>query len=289
MKPAPFVYLRPTSLDELLEMVRATPETGKLLAGGQSLVPLLNMRLARPGHLIDMNFVDGLDTIEERDGRLRIGTMARQRDLELHPLAAEHAPLAVEALHHVAHVQIRHRGTVGGNLAHADPASELPAVMRCLDAVFVARGPDGERRVGVDDFFVGLFTTSLREDEVLVAIEVPVRGPGVGWAFEEFARRRGDFALAGVAATVTARDGQIARARVCLSGVAGVPHRATGAEQRLAGAGVDDEAALRQAAHAAVEGLEPSGDLEAPPGYRLALAQELTRRAVRRAAQRSVT
>lgn len=287
MKPAPFVYLRPTTVAEALEMVGAAGDSGKILAGGQSLVPLLNMRLARPGHLIDLNFVDGLDGIEDADGWLRIGAMVRQRDLELSPLAAARVPLAVEALGHVAHVQIRHRGTVGGNLAHADPSSELPAVMRCLDAVFVARGPDGERRIDAADFFAGVFTTALADDELLTHVEVPPRPPGRGEAFEEFARRRGDFALVGVAAAVDVADGRIEQARLCLAGVSMRPHRATAAEQALAGADVADESALRAATEAAVSGLDPATDLEAPPEYRLALAQELVRRAARRATQRA--
>lgn len=284
MKPAPFVYLRPATVDSALEMLRATGDSGKLLAGGQSLIPLLNMRLARPGHLIDLNFVPGLDQIEEVDGVLRIGAMVRQRDLELSPLTRAHAPLIVTALSHVSHVQVRHRGTVGGNLAHADPASELPAVMRCLGARFVVRGARGERRVGADEFFVGLFSSAVAPDELLTHIEVPSQGGRATWAFEEFSRRRAWRALAGVAVDLVVEGGTIAQARIALSGVHTTPHRATAAEELLVGCAIDDAKGFRAASEAAVEGLDPSPDPEAPTDYRLALAKEMTRRTIGAAA-----
>jgi len=286
MKPAPFVYLRPSTVDAALEMLRATGDSGKLLAGGQSLIPLLNMRLARPGHLIDLNFVPGLDRIEERDGVLRVGAMVRQRDLELHPLTRAHSPLVVAGLGHVSHVQVRHRGTVGGNISHADPASELPTIMRCLDAVLVIRGARGERRVKAADFFVGLFATAVEPDELLTHIEIPTQGGRTTWAFEEFSRRRGDFALAGVAVDLVVRERVIVEARIALSGVHTTPVRATAAEQLLVGSEVGDGAVARAASEAAVDGLDPSPDLEAPTDYRLALAREMARRTIVAAATR---
>ena len=289
MKPAPFVYLRPTTFEQLLEMLQATAETAKLLAGGQSLIPLLNMRLARPGHLIDMNFLDGLSDVELVGDHLRIGAMVRQRDLELSEVAQRVAPLLVEALGHVAHVQVRHRGTVGGNIAHADPASELPAVMRALDATLLVRGPAGERRIPASEFFVSLFTTSMAETEVLVGMEVPVLRESAGWAFEEYARRRGDFALAAVAAEVVVDDGHLSEVRLCLAGVGATPRRCTEAEAELTGVAVDRvEGPYADAARSATEGLSPSPDLEAPPEYRIALTRELVKRALHRATARAV-
>lgn len=286
MKPAPFVYLRPQHLDELIEMLAATTATGKLLAGGQSLIPMLNMRLARPGHLIDMNFVDGLDEIEDTGTALRLGTMVRQRDAEISSIVAEHAPLMIEALQNVAHVQIRHRGTVGGNLAHADPASELPAVARALEATFIARGPQGKRQIPASDFFVGIFTTALQPEEVLTHVEIPYSPNGMGWAFEEFARRRGDFAIVGVAAGVRLQDEVIQDARLALAGAASTPVRCTEAEELLRGQPADPST-FQAAARAAIEELSPAPDLEASTEYRIALIETLVTRALARASGRA--
>lgn len=288
MKPAPFVYLRPASVEDLIEMVQATEDSGKILAGGQSLLPLLNMRLARPGHLIDANFVPGLSEIDVTDGSLRVGAMVRQRDLELFPAVIRHTPLVSEALGHVAHVQIRHRGTIGGNLAHADPASELPAVMVALDATLVVRGPSGERRIAARDFYVSTFTTAMAWDEVLTHVEVPKADPRSGWAFEEYARRAGDFGLAGVAAQVSIRGHRFTEVRLGLAGVSSVPVRCSEAEGHLVGASIEDPTStIDEAVRSATADLSPTPDLEADTRYRIALVSELMRRALTRALGRA--
>ncbi|HLL82487.1 MAG TPA: FAD binding domain-containing protein, partial [Longimicrobium sp.] len=202
MKPAPFAYHRPDSVEGALALLAEHGYDAKLLAGGQSLVPAMNFRLAAPAVLIDLNRIARLDAIGEAEGGVRIGAMVRQRAAERSALLAERAPLIAETLPYVAHAQIRNRGTMGGSIAHADPAAELPAVMLALGARLLLRGPGGMRTVAADDFFTGLFATALEPEEMLVEIEIPTVAPGTGWAFDEISRRHGDFALAGVGASV---------------------------------------------------------------------------------------
>jgi CO/xanthine dehydrogenase FAD-binding subunit len=204
MKPAPFTYFSPTTLDETLALLAEHGEAGKIIAGGQSLVPTMNFRLAQPASLIDINHVGELFYVNELpDGGLQIGAMTRQRTLEQSPLVAARCPLLAATLPHIAHVQIRNRGTLGGSLAHADPAAELPAVMVALDATFVLRSLRGVRQVPAQAFYIGLFTTELAQDELLTEIRIPARPPRHGWAMTEIARRHGDYALVGAVATVT--------------------------------------------------------------------------------------
>jgi aerobic carbon-monoxide dehydrogenase medium subunit len=250
-----------------------------VLAGGQSLVPLLNFRLARPDHIIDLGRLAALGTVDETPGGLVVGAMVRQSQAERSPAVAARCPLLAAALPWIAHPPIRARGTIGGSLAHADPAAELPSVAVALDATFVAVSTRGRREIAAADFFQAHLTTALEPDELLAAVRFPAAAAGTGAAFCEVSRRRGDFAMAGVAAQVTLADGAIVDARICVSGVAGVPLRCAGSERALlgsrAGAGT-----LRLAADAALDILDPPGDLHATAGYRKHAAGVLLRRAV---------
>ena len=288
MKPPRFDYLAPSSLDEALGLLATHGEEAKVLAGGQSLVPLLNFRLVRPTYLVDLNEIAGLDGIRAGDGRLAIGAMTRQRAVETSAVVREHCPLIAEAMPQIGHVQIRNRGTIGGSLAHADPASELPAVVSALDGELVLRNARGERVLKPEQFFVGYLTTALRPDELLVEARVPVTPPRTGSAFLEFSRRHGDFAIVGVATTVTVDDaGVCTGCAIALTGVAGAPVVPREAARALIGvrptAGAFEDVGRRVS-----EGLAPEGDLHASGDYRKHLAGVLTRRALARAAERAV-
>jgi aerobic carbon-monoxide dehydrogenase medium subunit len=271
-------------LDEALLSLAEAGEDAKILAGGQSLMPLLSLRLARPSALVDLGRVDGLDEIGEENGTVTIGAMARERALERSAVISQKIPLLAAALPLIGHPAIRNRGTVGGSIAHADPAAEIPAVAVALEAEMVIRSVGrGERRVPATDFFQGFFTTALEPDEALVAICFPVAAPGTGVAFLEAARRHGDFAMVGAAATMRSEDGRIADARIALIGVADTPLRRPQAEQALVGAEIGSEP-FEDAAAAAGEGLTPASDLHGTSQYRTHLARVLTRRALERAA-----
>lgn len=288
MKPARFEYVDPATLDEALALLKQYGEDAKLLAGGQSLVPMLNMRLARPAVLIDLNRVAGLAYIREEGAHLAIGAMTRHADVEHSELVARRQPLLAEAMGHIGHIQIRNRGTIGGSLVHADPSAELPAVMVALEATMCITGPAGAREVPAADFFLMYFTTCLQQDEILTAIRVPVLPDGTGWAFEELARRGGDFALAGVACTLTLNaDGLITDCRLGLTGVAMTPVRATEAEALLRGQ-APGEAAFIAAAEAVKGALMPDSDIHATAEYRQELAETLTRRALQKALERAL-
>jgi aerobic carbon-monoxide dehydrogenase medium subunit len=288
MKPAAFEYHRPDTLEEALSLLSAHGYDARPLAGGQSLVPAMNFRLAQPAVLVDLNRIPGLDGIAEADGALRMGAMVRQRAAERSPVVAGRAPLLAEALPWVAHAQIRNRGTVGGSLAHADPAAELPAVMLALGARLTLAGVSGERVVGALDFHTGLFGTALEPEEILVAVEIPFAPPGTGHAFSELSRRHGDFALAGVAATVRVdADGRCADARIALFGVGDGPVLAAGAGAALLGRTPDGEA-VRAAAAAAAAALDPPSDIHASAAYRRHLAEVLVRRTLPRAFERAL-
>lgn len=283
MKPAPFDYARPASVDEAIALLDGGEGGAKILAGGQSLIPTMNFRLAQPSLLVDLADLDELTGIRAgEDGSLWIGAMTRQRTVERSPLVRETAPLLADAMPWVAHPQIRNRGTIGGSLAHADPAAELPAVMVVLNAAMVVRGPDGTRRIPARDFYLGLFTTALEPGEILVAVEVPARPEGSRDAFEEIARRHGDFALAGVAASLTVGpDGRVADASVALLGVDEVPLLSAAATE-LIGRHPDPDA-IAAVAEATAEALDPPGDIHATSDYRRHLAGVLVRRALERA------
>lgn len=275
MKPPPFDYLAAASLDEALSALAEGGEDAKVLAGGQSLIPLLSLRLSYPSLLVDLNGVGELASIERSDGTLRIGSMVRHRTAERSADIREAVPLVSAAMPYIGHVAIRSRGTVGGSLAHADPAAELPAIALALDATFVARSQArGERRIPAVDFFDGYFTTTLEPDEVLCAVELPVQPPGTGVAVEEVSRRHGDFAMVGAVAAVTPSG----EARIGLINVAEKPVRAAEAEQAFA-SGAD----LAEVADLATRDLEPSGDLHASPEYRKKVAGVCVKRALAKA------
>jgi CO/xanthine dehydrogenase FAD-binding subunit len=290
VKPAPFEYHRPETLEEALDLLAETGTDAKALAGGQSLVPAMNFRLARPAMLVDLNRIAALAYTEKNgDGGLRIGAMTRQRAAERSDLVARGAPLLVEALPWIAHPQIRNRGTVGGSLAHADPAAELPAVMVALDARFVLRSRAGARTVPAQHFYTGILSTVLRPDELLIDIQIPPRPPGASAAFVEVARRQGDFALVGVAVELVLGDaGACASARIALLSVGDGPVLATRAMAVLAGR-VIEVAAIEEAARVAADiDIDPPGDIHASPAYRRHLARVLVRRALLEAAKRSL-
>ncbi len=284
MKPAGFRYLRPTTVAEAVDALAEGGGDARPLAGGQSLVPAMNFRLSTPSVLVDLNRIEELAFVRVEDGELRIGAMTRQRAAETSPEVAATAPLLVEALGWVGHPQIRNRGTVGGSLAHADPAAELPAVLLALDGRCRLVGPDGERWVEAVDFYTGLFGTACGEAELLVETALPVAREGEGGAFEEAARRHGDFALAGVAAWIRLdARGRCAEARLGLVGLGPCPVRAEEAAELLTGEAPTADA-VAEAARVLSEEVDPPDDVHATPAYRRRLARALGRRALERAA-----
>ena len=287
MKPAPFAYYDPSTLEEAVSLLDAQGGEAKLIAGGQSLVPLLNMRLARPTAVIDLNRIDGLSYIREEDGGLAIGAMTRQRDIERSEVVQRRQPLLHAATKLIAHPQIRNRGTIGGSIAHADPAAEYPALVLALDAQLRVLGPKGERTIAAGDFFVTYLTTALEPSEVVTEVRLPALADRTGWSVLELSRRHGDFALAGVITTLTlAQSGSIDDARVVLFGVAATPLRATAAEALLRGE-QPSESLFAEAGRAAASALEePLSDIHASAEYRRHLVSVLTRRALTEAAGR---
>lgn len=284
MKPPPFDYVAPDSLEGALEALAEAGPDAKLLAGGQSLIPLLNFRLVRPSLLIDLRRIPELRGIEVRDADLDIGAMTRQREIEHDPLVGHDAPLLREATRHIGHLPIRTRGTLGGSLAHADPAAEYPVTALAADLRFLVHGKDGSREIAARDFFVGYLTTALVPDEILVRVRVPRRPDPHGTAFVELARRPGDFAIVAVAATVTLdAEARVQKVAVAVGGAAPAPFRADAAEASLLGARLEP-AALDQAAALVADAAEPDADLHATAEYRRALCRVLAGRALAQAA-----
>lgn len=286
MKPAAFEYHRPGSAEEAVTVLGRLGDEGRILAGGQSLVPLMNFRLAQPEHVVDINRLAELDYVRADNGTIRVGALARQSRVENDAEVATRAPLLREALGLVAHPPIRHRGTVVGSIAHADPAAELPSAALCLEATVTVRGVRGDRQIAARDFFLGPFETAVEPGELVTEVAFPAAAPGTGHAFVEFARRHGDFAIAGAAVTLALRDGAVADPRVVLCGVGPVPLRAEGAERALAGAQPGEEA-IEAAAAAAVEGVEPPGDMHGGTRYRVGVARAQVRRAIAKALARA--
>jgi aerobic carbon-monoxide dehydrogenase medium subunit len=289
MKPAPFEYFAAHSAAEAVERLAALGGEAKLLAGGQSLIPVMNFRLAQPAALIDVNPVSELDFVTPTaDGGLRIGALTRLRRLELEPEVARRAPLLAEALPHIAHPQIRNRGTVGGSLAHADPAAELPCLAVALDARLRLVGTGGERWVSAGDFFLGLFATALAADEMVAEVALPAPPAGEGWAFVEVARRHGDYAQVGVAARLALdRSGRVASARLVYLSVGDAPLEARRAAAGLVGEEPSAAAFAAAAETAAGEEIDPAGDIHAGAAFKRQLARVLTRRALATAAHRA--
>lgn len=286
MKPAAFDYWAPRTLDEALSLLAEHADAAKPLAGGQSLIPAMNFRLAAPAVLVDLNGIPELSYIREEDDALHIGAMTRQRELERSATVARGAPLLAAALPFVAHTAIRTRGTIGGSIAHADPAAELPAVMLALDAQFTIRSAASTRTVGAPDFCVGLFTTLLAPGELLTEVRVPRARPRTGIAFEEISRRHGDFAMAGAAACVALDDdGRCTSARVALLSVSDRPVLSPRVSRALVGERPTDAVIRAAAEDAAAHDIDPSTDLHASSRYRRQLAAVLTRRVLQRAFQ----
>ena len=283
MKLPPVEYEAPTTVAEAIDLLAEHGDEASVLAGGQSLIPLLALRLARPEVLIDINRVDELSGVSAADGHVTIGAMTREYVAEESGTVADTLPLLAAALPLIGHEAIRSRGTIGGSLAHADPAAELPAVARALDAEFVVRGPSGTRVIPAAQWFEGYLTTSRRPDELLAEVRFPAAGPGTGVSFEEVARRHGDFAIVGLATSLVLSGGVISDARLAFAGVSDVPVRATAAEDLLAGerpsAELFDEAARR-----ATEDLDPPADLHGSSDYRKTVAAAVVRRGLRAAA-----
>jgi aerobic carbon-monoxide dehydrogenase medium subunit len=286
MKPPRFDYVLPQSLDEALGILAQHGEQAKVLAGGQSLVPLLNFRLVRPTYLVDLNDIPGLDGIRVDGGRLAIGAMTRQRAVETSTLVRERCPLMAEAMPQIGHVQIRNRGTIGGSLAHADPAGELPAVVAALDGELVLRSRRGERRLTPQQFFVAYLETAAEPDELLVEARLPVTPARTGTAFLEVSRRHGDFAIVGVAATLTVDEAGICTAcSIALTGVGPTPVVVREAARALVGVKPSPDA-LDDVGRRVAGALTPDSDLHASSDYRKHLAGVLTRRALARASER---
>lgn len=275
MKPAAFDYLRPASVDEAVAQLALHGSEAKILAGGQSLVPLLNFRIVRPSVLIDINRLTGLDFVEAEGDDLRIGALTRHHTLETSPLVRQRFPVLAAAMQHVAHLAIRNRGTLGGSLAHADAAAELPMMALLLDAeIRTSRGGHAAA-----DFFLGPLTTALAEDELVTEILLPALPPKTGWGFEEFAMRHGDFALAAIVATLTAANGKISKARLAAMGVGATPLRLRGAEAALVGQSFAPKL-VAEAAQLARAEVAPLSDLRASADYRRHLVAALTERAL---------
>jgi len=289
MKPAPFEYQAPGSLEAALDLLARHGGDAKLLAGGQSLIPVMNFRLAEPSLLIDVNKLAELDFIRgDEGGGLRIGALTRQRRLERDPLVAELAPLLHETVPWVAHPQIRNRGTIGGSLAHADPAAELPAVAVALGARLRLQRAGGERWVDAQDFFAGLFTTALEPDEILTEIALPPLPSRTGWAFLEVARRHGDYAQIGVAALVALDEsGRCREARLVYLSAGDRPMEAREAARLLAGQEISPAAITAAAEKASRDEIDPAGDVHASAEFKRHLARVLTGRVLRKAVERA--
>jgi aerobic carbon-monoxide dehydrogenase medium subunit len=285
MKPAPFEYTRAASAAEALEALARHGDDAKVLAGGQSLVPMLNMRLARPAVVVDINGARELEYLNQDDGLLRVGALVRQRALER--WAAGRLPMMAEALRLVGHLAIRVRGTVAGSIAHADPASELPALLLCLDGAAVAQRRGHERLIPAGELFVAPLTTSLRADELLTEVRFALPPSGAGWGFAEVARRHGDFALVGATALLwRGAGGKVGGARLALFGVGATPVRAVAAEALLIGQ-EPTASRLRDTARAAAAALSPDSDLHATAGYRRTVAAVLAERTLAAALARA--
>ena len=281
MKPAPFEMHLPTSVSEVVALLDEHGDLAKPIAGGQSLVPMMSLRLASFEHLIDLNGVSELNQVSVSGDSLRIGAMVRQSTAEHDPQIVKSAPLVAKAIPHIGHFQIRNRGTVGGSIAHADPSSELPAVALALDATIEAVGPNGSREIAAKDFFVSTWETSLIDGEILTGVRFPIWSGKCGFMVEEVARRHGDFALVGVAAAVQVDGSKVTKAAIALFGVGGTPVRASEAEQALIAEGISAD--LDAVGKLAATNLVPSDDVHASGDYRKSVAATIVARAIAKA------
>ena len=286
MKPAAFEYHRPRKIEDALSLLTKFGQEGKILAGGQSLMPLMNFRLAQPAHLVDINFIDGLDYIKSENGSIKIGCLARQSRLLNDALIRERCPLLAEALAQVGYEQTRNRGTLCGSLAHADPAAELPAVLLALDGVITVRNGFATRNIAARDFFLSYLTTVLSSDEIILEASIPEMPPQAGSSFVEFARRFGDFAIVGIATLLALKKDRISDARIALIGVGDKPWRDREIEERLVGE--KGSAELFDTIGSAVAArIDPGSDIHGSESYRRSLARVLTRRALAKAWHRA--
>ncbi len=286
MIPASFEYSSPSTLAEAIALLQQHGSDAKILAGGQSLIPLMKLRMAAPKHIIDINRIGDLSYIRESDGYLTIGALTRESDVDGSSLIRDKYPIIHDTAAVIADPLVRNMATVGGNLAHADPANDHPATMLALGAEIVATGPGGSRTIAIGDFFTGIFTTSLHEDEILTEIRIPAPVAGSGGAYLKVERKVGDFATAGVAAHVVLDGNKIKSAGIGLTNVGPMPIKATGAEQSLIGKDAND-AAIDEAAKLAAEESDPAEDLRGSIDYKRSLVRVLTARALRLAIGRA--
>jgi aerobic carbon-monoxide dehydrogenase medium subunit len=287
MIPPAFEYLRPKTLPEAVALLQQHGDDAKILSGGQSLIPMMKLRLARPSHLIDINRIAGLSYVKEDGGFLKIGGLTREAELEASELVHTKYPLLLDTASVIADPQVRNLATVGGNLAHGDPANDHPATMLALGAQIVATGAKGARTIAIDDFFVSLFTTALQHDEILTEIRIPSQPPRSGGAYFKLERKVGDFATAAVAVQLTLDDkGAVQKVGIGLTNVGPTPLRAKNAEDALRGKKLD-AATIAQAAQLAADAAQPSADLRGPVEYKKGLIKEFTKRALARAAERA--
>jgi carbon-monoxide dehydrogenase medium subunit len=285
VKPPPFDYVRPETIEEVLAVLAEEGGDAKILAGGQSLMPLLNFRMLRPAMLIDINHVRELAGVAEQNGALRVGALTRHHRLETSPVVQERFPVLSAAMAHVAHLAIRNRGTIGGSLSHADPAAELPMMALLLDAELHVRSRRGDRAIPARDFFVGPLTTVLEDDELVTQVLLPDLPPGCAWGFEEFSQRMGDFAIVAVAALVKLDDGKISELRLALMGVDETPVRLREIEKDVVGEMLSPALAA-SISQLASEAVKPPTDLKASSEYRGHLVRALTKRILNQAAGR---
>ena len=287
MIPPSFEYLRPKTIPEAIAFLQQYGDEAKILSGGQSLIPMMKLRLARPGYLVDINRIVGLSHIKEEGGFLKIGGLTREAELEASPVVRAKYPIILDTAHVIADPQVRNLATVGGNLAHGDPANDHPATMLALGAQIVATGPKGERVIPVEDFFLSLFSTALQHDEILTEIRIPIPPPRSGGAYLKLERKVGDFATAAIAAQLTLDgNGVCQKVGIGLTNVGPTPIKARKAEDFLRGKKLDGSA-IAQAGEFAADESEPSADLRGPVEYKKSLVKELTKRSLTRAVERA--
>ena len=287
MIPPPFEYLSPNQVSEAISLLQKHGEEAKILAGGHSLIPAMKLRFAMPEYLIDISGIDGLEYIHEEDGQLKIGAMTRESSLEESNLIKDNYPLLLDTVKMIADPQVRNMATVGGNLAHGDPANDHPATMIALRASVAVEGPNGRREIGIDDFFPDFFTTALEDNEILTEIRIPVSQPGSGGAYQKIERKVGDYAAAAVACQLSLEaDGKIQQIGIGLTNVGPVPIRSVGAEGNLRGKTPDDSL-IQESGRLAAEECNPVDDLRGSAGYKRDLVNELTQRAIKISIERA--
>lgn len=279
MKPAAFEYVRAESIEQAVNALAGAGGDGKIIAGGQSLVPMMNFRLVKPSVLVDINRIPGLENIERRGTRISLGALVRHRMTASDPLIAENVPVLHHAMKHVAHLTVRNRGTFCGSICHADPAAEMPMIAQLLNAEIHIVSPTGERCLSAKDFFAGALVTALEPDEIVTKVDIDQLAPDAGWGFGEFARRHGDYALAAVAVTMLRRDGVASDVRAAVMGVGEMAMRVTEVETLLEGHEIDSDI-IDVAVDALRSTIEPNSDLHASADYRRHLCGELMRQAI---------